>query len=77
MFLKMEKMVLTLNTLAKGEKTMQKGEYFANNPTMVKLFDDLEEFRNSPLYRRFSIWISLQISKYADMHICKTAKKQI
>jgi hypothetical protein len=35
-----------LNTLAKGEKTMQKGEYFANNPTIVKLFDDLEEYRN-------------------------------
>ena len=25
---------------------MQKGEYFANNPTIVKLFDDLEEYRN-------------------------------
>ena len=25
---------------------MQKGEYFANNPTIVKLFDDLDEYRN-------------------------------
>ena len=42
----MEKMVLTLNTLAEGEIKMPQGDYFANNPNIVKIFDDLEEFKD-------------------------------
>jgi hypothetical protein len=42
----MEKTVLTLNTLARGETNMQQGDYFAKNPNIVKLFDDLEEFKD-------------------------------
>ncbi len=42
-----ERTVHTLHTLAiKGETQMaNQGQYFANNPEIVKIFDDLERFK--------------------------------
>ena len=36
----------TLNTLAtKGDTQVKQGEYFRQNPDIVKIFDDLEQFK--------------------------------
>ena len=37
----------TLNTLAtKGDTQVKQGEYFRQNPDIVKIFDDLDKFRD-------------------------------
>ena len=39
--------MLILNTLAtKGDTQVKQGAYFENNPSIVKIFDDLESFKN-------------------------------
>ena len=50
MFQKMEKMVLTLNTLAKGETKMPQGDYYDKKPKIEKIFDHLEEFKDLSRY---------------------------
>ena len=40
------KTVLISNTLATKEITVKQGEYFTKNPNIVKIFDDLEQFKH-------------------------------
>ena len=44
MYQKMERMVLTSNT--QNRRGDQKVSYFAENPEVVKIFDDLDKFRD-------------------------------
>ena len=37
--------MLISNTLATKENQVKQGEYFAENPQIVKIFDDLEQFK--------------------------------
>ena len=38
--------MLISNTLATKEITVKQGEYFSKNPNIVKIFDDLEQFKH-------------------------------